>query len=493
MQVTSKKLKEYYNVVNGEVKKPLHEEMVESYDPATGKVWAYIPSSKKEDAEEVIQAARTAFQDWANLPARARGDYLRQIGDMIPKHATELLELETKNNGWVLDEYKYLAEVLRQIWYDAAGAAALLGGQGRTVQMGPGNFGFTLRKPYGVVVGILPWNAPLFTFTIKAAYALAAGNTVVIKPSEAAAVGSLRYGELLAAILPKGVINVISGTGREIGDYLVGHKEVNKVSLTGSKATAEMITKATAHIPKSLVFELGGKSPNIVFADADIDQAVQGIIAGIYTRNAGQICVAGSRMLIQRSIYDEVVERVKQFMISDEFVKLGDTLNPSNTMGPIANASQYKKVCSYIDVAEEDGGEIIFGGRYGGDKVLPNEPALKGGYWVEPTLVKVNDNNHRLAQEEIFGPVAVAIPFDTEEEAIQIANDTNFGLAAGVWTKDVSKAHRMVDQIEAGNVWVNTYAMVGVDLPFGGVKESGYGTDSILEYTYEKACVMNII
>lgn len=474
------------------MKKPKDGEMGESYDPATGKPWASIPHSKQEDAEETIQAARAAFNDWANLPARMRGDYLRQIGDMIPKHAAELMELETKNNGWVLDEYNYLAGVLRQIWYDAAGAAALIGGQGRTVQMGPDNFGFTLRKPYGVIVGILPWNAPLFTFTIKAAYALAAGNTVVIKPSEAAAVGSLRYGELLSTILPPGVINVICGSGREIGDYLVGHKEVNKVSLTGSKATAEMITKATAHVPKSLVFELGGKSPNIVFEDANIDYAVQGIIAGIYTRNAGQICVAGSRMLIHSSIYDEVVDKVKQFMTSDEFVKLGDTLDTNNTMGPIANQSQFKQVCSYIDVAEEDGGEIVFGGKYGGDKVLPNEPDLKDGYWVQPTLVKVNNNNHKLAREEIFGPVAVAIPFDTEEEAVQIANDTNFGLAAGVWTTDVAKAHRMVNQIEAGNVWVNTYAMVGVDLPFGGVKESGYGTDSILEYTYEKACVMNI-
>lgn len=492
MQATVKKLKEYYNVVNGEMKKPIDKAMGDSIDPATGQAWASIPASKKEDAEEVIQAARGAFHNWSNLSARMRGDYLRQIGDMIPQYADELMELETKNNGWVLDEYNYLAEVLRQIWYDAAGAAPLVGGQGRTVQMGTDNFGFTLRKPYGVVVGILPWNAPLFTFTIKAAYALAAGNTVVIKPSEAAAVGSLRYGELLASILPPGVINVICGSGREIGDYLVGHKEVNKVSLTGSQATAEMITRATAHIPKSLVFELGGKSPNIVFEDANIDHAVQGIIAGIYTRNAGQICVAGSRMLIQRSIYDEVVEKVRQFMSSDEFVKLGDTLDTTNTMGPIANASQFKQVCSYIDIAEEEGGEIIFGGKYGGEKVLPNEPALKDGYWVQPTLVKIKDNHHTLAREEIFGPVAVAIPFDTEEEALQIANDTNFGLAAGVWTTDVAKAHRMVNHIEAGNVWVNTYAMVGVDLPFGGAKESGYGTDSILEYTYEKACVMNI-
>src|SRR5699024_4821627 len=234
---------------------------------------------------------------------------------------------------WVLDEWAYLGEVLKQIWYDASGAAVHLGAQGKTVQMGNDNFGFTLRKPYGVVVGILPWNAPLFTFTIKAAYALAAGNTAVIKPSESATVGSLKYGELIAKILPAGVLNVISGSGREIGDYLVAHKEVNKVSLTGSKATAELITKATAHVPKSLIFELGGKSPNIVFEDADIDVAVQGIISGIYTRNAGQICVAGSRMLIQQSVYDEVIEKVKQFMTSDEFVKLGDTLDTNNTMG----------------------------------------------------------------------------------------------------------------------------------------------------------------
>src|SRR5699024_5221332 len=396
------------------------------------------------------------------------------------------------NNGWVLDEYHYLAHVLQQIWYDASGAAALIGSQGKTVDMGQGNFGFTLRKPYGVVVGILTWNAPLFTFTIKAAYALAAGNTVVIKPSESAAVGSLRYGELISKILPPGVLNVISGSGRDIGDYLVSHKEVNKVSLTGSKATAELITKATASIPKPLVFELGGKSPNIIFEDVDIEEAVQGIISGIYTRNAGQICVAGSRILIHQSIFEQVITKIKEHMTNHQIVKFGDTLDTNNTMGPIANEAQYKRVCHYIDVAEEDGGEIIFGGKYGGETVIPNNSTYRDGFWVQPTLVKVKSNKHKLAREEIFGPVAVAIPFQTEEEAVQIANDTNFGLAAGVWTKDIGRAHRLVDRLEAGNVWVNTYGMVGVDLPFGGVKESGYGTDSILEYTYEKACVMNI-
>lgn len=488
----SRQLKEYFNLINGETCQPLKGEMADSIDPATGEVWAKIPLSKEEDAEQVIQAARGAFSSWSSLPARVRGDYLREIGDMISDHAEELLTLETRNNGWVMDEYRYLSIVLKQIWYDAAGAAALVGGQGKTVQMGNGNFGFTMRKPYGVVVGILPWNAPLFTFTMKAAYALAGGNTVVIKPSESAAVGSLRYGELLAQILPPGVLNVISGKGRDIGDYLVGHKEVNKVSLTGSKATAELITKATAHSPKSMVFELGGKSPNIVFEDADLDQAIQGVINGIYTRNAGQICVAGSRILIQRSIYDEVIERVKTIMTDKENVKFGDTLNTANTIGPIANEAQYKRVCSYIDASTEDGGEIIFGGNYGGKTLLPDEPQYANGYWVEPTLVKVDHPNHKIAQEEIFGPIAVAIPFDTEEEAIQIANGTNYGLAAGVWTKDLGKAHRLADQLDAGNVWVNTYALVGVDLPFSGVKESGYGSDSILEYTYEKACVMNI-
>ncbi|ARD46915.1 aldehyde dehydrogenase [Sporosarcina sp. P37] len=486
------KVKTYGNVVNGKTMQAQDGAVTNSIDPSTGKVWAMIPSSKKEDAEMVIQAARGAFADWADLPARTRGDYMRKIGDMIPEYAAELLELETRNNGWVLDEYGYLAEVLKQIWYDAAGAASLVGSQGRTVQMGAGDFGFTARKPYGVAVLILPWNAPLFTFTIKAAYALAAGNTVVIKPSESAAVGSLRYGELISQILPPGVLNVISGAGREIGDYLVGHKEVNKVSLTGSKATAERITKATAHSPKSLIFELGGKSPNIVFEDANIDQAVYGLIHGIFTRNSGQLCVAGSRMLIQRSIYDEVIGRLKDLMTDSEFVKHGDILNTNNTMGPIANESQYKSVCSYIDEASHEGYEIVFGGKYGGNEVLPGQPEFADGYWVQPTLVKVADNSMKLAREEIFGPVAVAIPFDTEEEAVQIANDTNFGLAAGVWTQNLGLAHRMIDKLQAGNVWVNTYARVGADLPFSGMKESGYGTDSILDYTQEKACVINI-
>lgn len=487
----AKDLQQFYNIIDGKSVPASTGETMESIDPATGKAWSTIPLSTTDDVDMVVEAASKAFPAWSALSARNRADYLRQIGDALSEYGEELLTLETKNNGWVLDPYQYLNIVLKQIWYDAAGTAATVGGQGKTVQMGTGNFGYTRREPYGVVLGILPWNAGLFSFTIKAAYALAAGNTVIIKPSEHAASASLRYGEILAEILPPGVVNVISGLGSEIGDPLVGDKRVNKVSLTGSKQTAETITRASAHVPKSLVFELGGKSPNIIFEDANIDQAVNGVINGIFTRNAGQICAAGSRILIHRPIFDKAIEKIKEHMTDPEMVKYGDTLDTNNTMGPIANLPQYHKVCSYLQCGKEEGAEIVFGGRTGGDVLLPDEPEYADGYWVEPTLFKVENNQLRICQEEIFGPVAVAIPFDNEDEAVQIANDTEYGLASGVWTQDLKRAQRMTEKIEAGNVWVNTYAIVGPDLPFGGFKGSGYGTDSVLEYTREKACVIH--
>ncbi|GGJ73941.1 aldehyde dehydrogenase family protein [Virgibacillus salexigens] len=484
-------IKQYHNIINGEQVSSSTRATMDSIDPSTGNVWAEIPLSTKDDVEQAVSAANDAFTNWSSLSSRERGDYLRSIGDLIPQYGEELLTLETKNNGWVLDEFQYLTIVLKQIWYDAAGSASLIGGKGETVQLGTSSFGYTLREPFGVVLGILPWNAPLFTFTIKAAYALAAGNTVVIKPSEHAAVASLRYGEILAEVLPLGVINVISGLGSEIGESLVSHKQVKKVSLTGSKGTAQAITKASVSTLKPLIFELGGKSPNIIFEDANFEQAINGVIHAIYTPNAGQICAAGSRILIQRTIYDELIAQIKEKMQTPGAVKYGDTLNTVNTMGPIANLPQYHKVCSYIELGQQEG-EIVFGGRTGGHTLLPDKPEFVNGYWVEPTLFKVDSNSYRICQEEIFGPIAVAIPFDTEEEAVKIANDTNFGLAAGVWTSNLGRAHRMIKNIESGNVWVNTYSRVGADLPFGGFKESGYGTDTILEYTREKSCVIEI-
>lgn len=489
--MTKTEVQYYSNIINGEQMTPETNKWMDSIDPATGKAWAKIPLSTESDADKACKAANGAFPEWSKLSARMRGNYLRQVGDALTEHIDELLELETKNNGWVLDESRYGGIVLQDLWYDAAGAAPVIGSRGQTTQMGWNHFGYTTRVPFGVVLGIIPWNAGLFTFTIKAAYALAAGNTIVIKPSEQASVASLRYGEILSKVLPPGVVNVISGLGGDIGDALVSHKHVNKVSLTGSRQTAKAISKNASNDPKPLVLELGGKSPNIVFEDADLETAAVGVLNGIYSPNAGQICSAGSRILIQRSIFDEMIALLKKKMTAPDAIRYGDTLDTNNNMGPIANKPQYDKVIRYLKMGEEEGAEIVFGGRYGGENILPNQPEYQDGYWVEPTLFKAENNDLRIVQEEIFGPIAVVTPFEDEEEAVQIANNTEYGLAAGVWTNNLQLAHRMVEKVEAGNVWVNTYFGVGPDLPFGGFKGSGYGTDSILEYTREKASIIN--
>lgn len=487
----SNDIKEYHNLINGKVQSAQLGKTIESMDPATGKVWAAVPSSTIEDVEEAVASARHALPAWSAIPALERSNYLRQIGDAVAQHAEELAELETRDNGWVIRETNYgLIPSLTSIWYDAAGATSL-GSRGETTQLGSSTVGYTLREPLGVVVGIIPWNSPLFTFTIKAAYALAAGNTVIIKPSELAAVSSLRYGEIMQEILPPGVLNVISGYGSEIGDALVSHRHINKVTLTGSLHTAKTIARSTASNPKPLTFELGGKSPNIVFADADLLKAAQGVtLNGIFTGNAGQICVGGSRILIQRSVFDEMIDLMKQHV--ENGIQLGNTMSFETSMGPVANKVQYEKVCSYLELGSTEEGEIIFGGRAGGSVVLPDQPQFADGYWVEPTLIRVNDNSLRICQEEIFGPVAVVMPFDTEEEAIAIANDTSFGLGAGVWTTNLDRAHRMIRSLESGNVWVNTYRRVGPELPFGGHKDSGIGSDSVLEFTREKSCYIEI-
>lgn len=484
-------LKDYNNLINGKAAPAHSGKTIDSVDPSTGHVWASVPRSTVEDVEEAVASARQALPSWSDVSALERSNYLRQIGDAVAKAGEELAELETRDNGWVIRETIYgLIPSLTSIWYDAAGATSI-GSRGETTQLGPGTVGYTLREPLGVVVGIIPWNAPLFTFSIKAAYALAAGNTVIIKPSELAAVSSLRLGEIIQKILPPGVLNVISGYGSEIGEALVSHKGVNKVSLTGSVNTARAIAGSTASNPKPLTLELGGKSPNIVFADADLEKAANGVtVNGIFTGNAGQICAAGSRILIERPVFEEMIALMKQQI--DSYIQFGDPMSSEASMGPIANEMQYEKVRSYIELAEREGGEVIYGGRFGGAELLPNTPEFAEGYWVEPTLIQVDRNSYRICQEEIFGPIAVVMPFDTEEEALAIANDTPYGLAAGVWTNSLDRAHRMIRSIEAGNVWVNTYRQVGPELPFGGHKESGIGNDSVLEFTREKTCYINI-
>ncbi|GAA3538273.1 aldehyde dehydrogenase [Nonomuraea rosea] len=475
---------DYRNLIGGEL--VAGTRMMDSVNPATGEAWARIPAGGPDEAEAAVQAARSAFPAWSALPALARAHYLRKVSEIFGRHADELARLETRDNGRILrDTLKRDLPGMAYLWQLAAGQC-LEAVKGDTVILGPDALGLTRREPYGVAVCIIPWNSPISTFSAKAAYALAAGNTVIVKPAEQASASVLRLGELLAEVFPPGVLNIVSGLGEEVGDALVRHRGVSKISLTGSTATGQAITRASADSLKPMTFELGGKSPNIVFPDADLDAAAQGVtVNSIYTGNAGQVCVAGSRILIHRSIWDDLLGRIKDICAG---LVLDDPLDLRTTMGPIVSAGQYERVTSYLELAEKEGAELVFGARTGADVV----PGLPGGYWVAPTLYTAADNSLRVCQEEIFGPVAVALPFSTDEEALEIANDSPYGLAAGLWTRDLGRAHRFIRDLQSGTVWVNTFRQMPPGLPFGGVKDSGYGHDSVLEYTREKAAIIQI-
>jgi len=365
-------------------------------------------------------------------------------------------------------------------------SAAAKTATGDTVQLSPASFNFTRREPFGVVGVVIPWNAPLSLMAAKVGAALAAGNTVVVKAAEQAACSVLRWAEMLAdAGMPAGVVNVIAGLGEEAGDALVQHPGIGRLTFTGSSETARIIQSRGADRIRPLHVELGGKSPNLVFADADLDLAAAGVsTAAVFTGGAGQTCVAGSRILIEESVFDDVVERLRGIVAN---VKLGDPQDPATTMGPIVSAEQLDRVRGFVEGAPADGAELICGGRVGGDVLFPTDSPFAGGYWVEPTLFRVRDQGARICREEVFGPVAVCMPFSSDDEAVALANDTHYGLGAGVWTSNLKRAHRMVRDINAGSVWVNAYRRIHWALPFGGFGDSGYGKDSgwesILENT----------
>ncbi|WP_436776736.1 aldehyde dehydrogenase family protein [Yinghuangia sp. YIM S09857] len=483
-------VREFGNLIDGKVLPAAGGRRIDSVEPSTGRVWARVPRSTGEDAEAAVAAARRAYPAWSALPPARRAMYLREVARVVAQNSAELAETEARDNGRIIRDVRGgdLPGVA-YMWSAFAGEcdAAV---RGMSTQIGPTTVGLTRREPYGVVLGVIPWNAPLPTLTAKAGAALAAGNTAIVKPAEQASASSLRLAELIADVLPPGVLNIVSGLGEEVGDPLVRHAGVDRISLTGSTETGQAITRASADHLKPLALELGGKSPNIVFADADLDAAAVGVTTtAVYTGNAGQVCYAGTRILVQASILDEFLDRMRA-AVAD--VVLGDALDPATTMGPIVSAEQYARVTGYLDLAVAEGAAPVFGGRHGAALFEDGSPYAEG-YFVEPTLFRAADNNLRVCREEIFGPVAVVIPFEDEAEAVRIANDTTYGLAAGIWTQDLARAHRLTAALHAGFIWVNTYRRLGGGLPFAGMGDSGYGHDSVLENTREKSVMIELL
>lgn len=468
---------QFLNYIGGQ-QRPAAKGWLDSVDPATGEVWAQVPAGGAADIDDAVRAARTAFPGWRDTPPLQRAMKLRAWADAIMANAQELAEIESRDNGRVLKETRQgdLPGGALHVHYNAGLADKIVGD---TIRINPSAFTYTQYEPYGVVGVIIPWNAPLAMFFAKVSAALAAGNAVVVKPAEQAACSILAACRLFDEVgFPPGLVNVVVGEGPDAGDALVGHDDVAMVHFTGSTATGKKIKQRSAGNLKNVSLELGGKSPNIVFPDADLDKATVGVATGIYTGGAGQSCIAGSRILIHAEIFDDFVARLEAFASK---IDVGDPMDPATDMGPVAFRGQYDKVRSYLDPAA-----VIFGGRSGPDMTTT------GGFYVEPTLL--NASAERARREEIFGPVAVAVPFTDEAEAIAIANDTSFGLAAGVWTESLGRAHRLVDALEAGTVWVNTYRRLHWALPFGGHKQSGNapanGVEALREWMNLKAVWM---
>ncbi|EKD60042.1 MAG: hypothetical protein ACD_54C00971G0001 [uncultured bacterium] len=478
-------LKAFQNTVNGVQTAP--RATLQSYDPFTGRPWATIPADGVDEVNAAVGAARAAFKSkaWAGLTATARGKLLLRLADLIAENAERLAVIETRDNGKLLSEMTTQCRYLPE-WYRYFGGLADKI-EGAVLPIDKANmFAFTRAEPLGVIAAIVPWNSPLLLLTWKLAPLLAAGNTVVIKPSEHAAASTLEFVKLFeAAGFPAGVVNTVTGMPLEVGVPLVSHPDVAKIAFTGGEPGGIAVYKAAAENLKTVTLELGGKSANIIFDDADVENAVKGAISGIFAAS-GQTCIAGSRLLVHRSVHDRVVDGLVALA---KTARIGDPSDMATQVGPITTQGQREKVLSYLGVARGEGAEAVLGGG------IPT--GLGDGWFVEPTIFTGVNNQMRIAREEVFGPVLSVIPFDDEEQAFAIANDSPYGLAAGIWTQNIGRALRGAAAMEAGTVWVNTYRAVSFMAPFGGYKRSGIGRESgqvaIQEYLQTKTVWIDML
>ncbi|HBC04611.1 MAG: 2-hydroxymuconic semialdehyde dehydrogenase [Aequorivita sp.] len=460
------------NYINGEYVEPLSKKWLDNYNPSNGEVYSQIANSNAEDIESAYQAAKAAFPKWSNTTIDERSRILLKIADLIDEKLVELAEAEAKDNGKPLSlalavdiprasaNFRFFGNAITQFASEAHESVGL------------NTINFTLRQPIGVVGCISPWNLPLYLFSWKIAPAIAAGNTVVAKPSEITPLTAFLLGEICTeAGLPKGVLNIVHGTGPSAGQAIVEHKNIKAISFTGGTKTGEHIARTAAPMFKKLSLELGGKNPNLIFADCDYEKMLEVTVRSSFA-NQGQICLCGSRIFVEKPIYEkfkkDFVEKVKQ-------LKIGNPFDAETNMGALVSKPHLEKVESYIKLAEKEGGKIL----YGGNKVTVK--GFENGYYLEPTIIEVFDDQCRVNQEEIFGPVVTIMPFETEEEALQMANSVKYGLSSTLWTSDLNRTMRISKEIEAGIVWVNTWLNRDLRTPFGGMKDSGVGREGGFE------------
>jgi phenylacetaldehyde dehydrogenase len=437
----------------------------DSIDPATGEVLARVAEGDKTDIDAAVKAARRAFESgpWPKMSASERGRIMWKIADLLEKHTEEFAELETLDNGKPISVSR-VADVplaVDMFRYMAGWATKI---EGSTIPIAGPYLAYTRREPVGVVGQIIPWNFPLLMAAWKLGPALATGCTIVLKPAEQTPLSALRLGELaLEAGLPAGVLNIVTGFGETAGAALAAHPDVDKIAFTGSTEVGRLIVQAAAGNLKKVTLELGGKSPNIVFDDADVSKAAAGAANAIFF-NHGQCCCAGSRLFIEEKIFDKVVDGITE---SAKKIRVGPGMNPDTNMGPLVSEEQFRKVCGYMESGINEGAKAVVGGKKVGNR----------GYFVEPTVLVNTKPEMKVVREEIFGPVVTAMPFKSVDEIAAEANNTRYGLAAGIWTKDISKAHALANKLRAGTVWVNCYNVFDAAMPFGGYKESGWGRE----------------